>query len=126
MSEEEPARQPTGSVPPAPAAGAADDSKVAGCELCEAARFTPWHHEDELCWVADCEACDVPIVVWNRHGTEPPEADLERMLGTLKAVADRLFGSEGWYLDRNMRQIPHHFHAHGRANDWLQRRNRLR
>ncbi|HUZ43731.1 MAG TPA: hypothetical protein VMU63_04950 [Acidimicrobiales bacterium] len=118
MSDGGPAGPPA--VPPA------DDGKVAGCELCEAARFTPWHHEDELCWVADCEACDVPIVVWNRHGTEPSEADLERMLGTLQAVADRLFGPEGWYLDRNMRQIPDHFHAHGRANDWLARRNRSR
>jgi hypothetical protein len=98
--------------------------KVEGCELCEAARFTPWHHEDELCWIADCEACDVPIVVWNDHGAEPPEAAVEAMLARLGEVADGLFGVGGWYLDRVMRQVPDHFHAHGRANDWLVRRNR--
>src|SRR3954453_6380419 len=23
------------------------------CEICEAARITEWHHEDDICWVAD-------------------------------------------------------------------------
>ena len=44
-----------------------------GCELCEAARFTHWYHEDDVCWVADCEVCETPMVVWRHHGTEPPE-----------------------------------------------------
>ena len=104
----------------------APDGKVAGCELCEAARFTPWHHEDDVCWVADCEACDVPIVVWNRHGAEPPADALDHMLAAIRTVADRLYGAEGWFLDRTMRQIPDHFHAHGRANDWWSRRQRGR
>ena len=25
-----------------------------------------------MCWVADCEICAVPMVVWRHHGTEPP------------------------------------------------------
>ena len=33
------------------------------CELCRAARITPWYHEDEICWVAECEICAVPMVV---------------------------------------------------------------
>lgn len=98
------------------------DGKVGGCELCEAARFTPWHHEDEICWVADCEVCDVPMVVWNRHGSEPPAADLAHMLGALDAVATGLFGPEGYSVDRTMRQIPDHFHAHARDHQWWQRR----
>ena len=42
-----------------------------GCELCEAARLTTWYHEDDVCWVADCEICAVPMVVWRtaRHRT---------------------------------------------------------
>ncbi|MHB8670990.1 MAG: hypothetical protein ACYDAD_10625, partial [Acidimicrobiales bacterium] len=62
------------------------------CELCEAARITPWHHEDEVCWVADCEICDVPMVVWTCHGRVPPEADLAHMLAQLSRVATERFG----------------------------------
>ena len=61
---------------------------VAGCELCEAARLTEWFHEDDICWVAACEVCDVPMVVWKCHGQEPPEAEVEHMLGQLGVVAD--------------------------------------
>ena len=51
--------------------------KVDGCDLCEAARITPWFHEDDVCWIAECEICYVPMVVWRSHGTEPP-ADAAR------------------------------------------------
>jgi hypothetical protein len=62
------------------------------CELCEAARLTVWHHEDDTCWVADCEVCDVPMVVWKQHGNEPPEVEVEHMLARLGEVADRVLG----------------------------------
>ena len=103
-------------------ASGAGRAKVAGCDLCEAARFTPWHHEDDVCWVADCEVCDVPMVVWNFHGAEPPAADVEHMLHELQRVAGALFGEDGYTLDRTMRQIPDHFHAHARDRDWWHRR----
>jgi hypothetical protein len=94
----------------------------AACDLCEAAPITPWYHEDEVCWVADCEVCDVPMVVWRRHGPEPPEADVDHMMARLTEVADARFGAGTWRLDRVMRQIPDHFHAHARDRDWWQRR----
>jgi len=99
-----------------------DNGKIDGCELCEAARFTPWFHEDDICWVAECEVCGVPMVVWNRHGTEPDEADLTHMLGHLDRVATDQFGEGGYSIDRTMRQIPTHFHAHARDPDWWNRR----
>ncbi|HEY2300482.1 MAG TPA: hypothetical protein VGH66_01235 [Acidimicrobiales bacterium] len=93
--------------------------KVGGCELCEAARMTHWHHEDSICWVADCEACDVPIVVWNDHGAEPPADQVEHMVAELERVGARCFGPDGYSIDRVMRQIPDHFHAHARdRNRW--------
>ena len=92
------------------------------CELCVADRWTHWYHEDERCWVADCEACDTPMVVWAHHGTEPTEADVDHMLGCLAVAADVRFGSDRWQVDRTMRQVPDHFHAHARDDGWWQRR----
>jgi hypothetical protein len=43
------------------------------CELCDASRTTEWFHDDELCWVAECESCFVPMVVWRQHDPDPPE-----------------------------------------------------
>jgi hypothetical protein len=92
------------------------------CELCEAARITPWHHEDDICWVADCEVCDVPMVVWKSHGPVPPDADRAHMIEQLVRVATERFGAEGFNVDDVMRQIPDHFHAHGRDPNWWSRR----
>jgi tryptophan synthase alpha chain len=95
---------------------------VAGCELCEAARFTHWYHEDDVCWVADCEVCETPMVVWKGHGTDPPADQLDHMLSRLAGAAAGRFGPEGWKIDRVMRQIPDHFHAHARDPEWQSRR----
>jgi len=92
------------------------------CDLCEAARITPWHHEDEHCWVADCEICDVPMVVWKEHGPVPPDPVREHMIVQLHRVASARFGADGYRVDTVMRQIPDHFHAHARDPHWLTRR----
>jgi hypothetical protein len=84
--------------------------------------MTTWFHEDELCWVAECEACAVPMVVWKRHGPEPSPAETESMLACLARVADEVLGVGHWSFDRVMRQIPDHFHAHARDPDWWFRR----
>jgi hypothetical protein len=83
-----------------------------GCLLCAAERITPWYHEDDVCWVADCEICATPMVVWRWHGVDPSAADLEHMLSRLADVAAGVF--DGHYVDDNMRNIPDHFHAHAR------------
>ena len=85
----------------------------AGCELCEAARLTEWYLEDDLCWVAECEACFVPMVVWKRHDPNPPEEVRVVLLQRLSAVADRVLSGEYWIDDR-LRSIPGHYHAHAR------------
>jgi hypothetical protein len=92
------------------------------CELCEAARMTTWYHEDDVCWVADCEVCDTPMVVWQRHGAEPPLDQIDHMLGALDRIAADRFGQDGFTVDRVMRQIPDHFHAHARDTNWWFRR----
>ena len=97
----------------------------ARCDLCQAARLTRWYHEDPTCWVADCEICDVPMVVWRRHGTEPPAADLAHMTAVLGRVAGERFGD--YLLDTVRRNIPDHWHAHARPRGtaalhwWLRR-----
>ena len=92
------------------------------CELCEAARMTTWYHEDDICWIADCEICDVPMVVWREHGATPPETAVDHMVAALDRVATSRFGSGGYNIDRIMRQIPDHFHAHARDPNWWFRR----
>lgn len=85
-----------------------------GCELCEAAPMTTWHHDDDLCWVADCDACGTPMVVWRRHGSEPPDDERRHMIEALTRVAAGCFGPGRFTIDPVMRQIPGHFHAHAR------------
>ncbi len=94
----------------------------AACDLCEAARITPWHFEDDICWVADCEICSVPMVVWKRHGASPADDAVEHMIGHLSRVATERFGETPFVIDRIMRQIPDHFHAHARDDGWWWRR----
>jgi hypothetical protein len=84
-----------------------------GCDLCEAARITPWYHEDDICWIAECEICAVPMVVWRHHGVEPPSDHLEHMRGQLARIAGQELTVEH-YVDDNMRNIPDHYHAHAR------------
>ena len=83
------------------------------CELCEAAPFTEWFHDDDLCWVAECEACSVPMVVWRRHDPWPPADVRARLHEVLLAVVGARFVDEIW-IDENMRSIPTHYHAHAR------------
>ena len=92
------------------------------CELCEEARLTTWHYEDDVCWVADCEICTVPMVVWRKHAVDPPADVLAHMVAQLGIVADRELGPGTWSLDQVMRQIPDHFHAHARDPGWWMRR----
>ena len=86
---------------------------VDGCDLCEAARITPWFHEDDVCWIAECEICYVPMVVWRSHGTSPPSDQLDHMHLQLARIAGETLTVEH-YVDDNMRNIPDHYHAHAR------------
>src|SRR5690242_12175428 len=82
------------------------------CELCVAAQITPWYYEDDICWIAECEICETPMVVWRQHGTVPSPEHLAHMHAQLTAVTLEHFGP--FYIDDNMRNIPDHYHAHGR------------
>lgn len=84
-----------------------------GCELCEAARLTDWYYEDELCWVAECEACFVPMVVWKAHDPHPSEEIRVVLLNHLNRIAADLLG-EHYFIDDRLRSIPGHYHAHAR------------
>jgi len=86
---------------------------VTPCELCEAARLTEWFHEDELCWIAECDLCSVPMVVWKVHDPSPPGDVRAQLHDRLAAVVGQHFEFEHW-IDDNMRSIPTHYHAHAR------------
>lgn len=85
------------------------------CELCLAHKLSPWLHEDEECWVAECIICDTPMIVWRPHGL--PDAETEqRLLETFARVASEEYGKDGWWLDGNRRNIPDHWHSHARPS----------
>jgi len=84
-----------------------------GCDLCEAARITPWFYEDELCWIAECEICATPMVVLRRHARSPDGEEKATLHARLAAVVAEHFSFEH-YVDDNMRNIPDHYHAHAR------------
>ena len=53
--------------------------------------MTPWLHEDDDCWVAECLVCRTPMVVWRSHGL--PEPDLEAaLLDRLERIAAERYG----------------------------------
>ncbi len=86
--------------------------KVEGCDLCRAEKLTPWFHEDDICWIAECEICEVPMVVWRWHGTTPPAEHVDHMRERLGEIAVVQLGE--YYVDGHMRNIPDHYHAHAR------------
>ena len=99
---------------PAPKAGVARYRRpMADCDLCEAAQITPWFHDDELCWIAECEICAVPMVVWKVHDPDPPDDVKEVLHARLAVVVEEHFDFEH-YVDDHMRNIPDHYHAHAR------------
>lgn len=89
-----------------------------GCELCEAARLTEWFYEDDLCWVAECESCSVPMIVWKRHDPDPPEEVRVVLRRVLSSVVEGHIGwgslGSDWWWDDHLRSIPTHYHAHAR------------
>lgn len=87
-----------------------------GCELCEEARMSEWFHEDDECWIAECESCAVPMVVWRRHDASPDEETKRRLHDKLLEVVTQHFDFEP-RVDDNMRTIPDHYHAHARPKD---------
>ena len=85
------------------------------CLLCAAERITEWFHEDEECWIAECEQCYVPMVVWKTHDSSPPVDVLATLHARLAGIVDDHYHfADGHYIDDNMRSIPDHYHAHAR------------
>jgi hypothetical protein len=83
------------------------------CELCEAAPLTERFLDDELCWIAECESCAVPMVVWRRHDPSPPADVVAELHARLASAVVSHFDGEFWIDDR-LRSIPMHYHAHAR------------
>jgi hypothetical protein len=76
--------------------------------------ITTRYYEDQLCWIADCEICLVPMVVWRSHGASPPDEVRTQLLEALAVIANRELGEGNWGFDDHMRNIPDHYHAHAR------------
>jgi hypothetical protein len=106
-------------------AGTSDEGTAPHCELCEAAALTEWFFEDDECWIAECESCSVPMVVWRTHDPSPSEAVKERLWGHLNDVVAAEYQFDH-YIDDRLRTIPTHYHAHARPRDPFNRQARRR
>jgi hypothetical protein len=87
--------------------------RAPACDLCEAARLTEWFYEDDVCWIAECEICAVPMVVWKVHDPDPPDEVKAGLHDRLASVVAEHFDFQH-YVDDHMRNIPDHYHAHAR------------
>lgn len=63
--------------------------------------------------MAECMACDTPMIVWRPHGL-PDEETEGRLLEVLENVADDYYGDASWWPDPRRRNIPDHWHCHAR------------
>lgn len=84
------------------------------CELCEAAPLTERFYDDDECWIAECESCWVPMIVWRAHDHDPPHEVKAMLHERLRTVVAEHFVGEVW-IDDNLRSIPTHYHAHARS-----------
>lgn len=85
------------------------------CLLCREERLTEWFADEECCWIAECEQCYVPMVVWRSHDPSPAETVRADLISRLGAVVEQFYDfPRGFYVDDNMRSIPDHYHAHAR------------
>jgi len=78
--------------------------------------MTEWFYEDEDCWIAECEICAVPMVVWRSHDNAPSDEIKARLHARLAAVVADRFDFEH-RVDDHMRNIPDHYHAHARPRN---------
>jgi len=62
------------------------------------------------------------MVVWKPHGINPTAHDVAHMLDQLSAAGRTRFGDADFSIDRDMRTIPDHWHAHARDADWFRNR----
>ena len=75
--------------------------------------MSEWFLEDEECWIAECESCAVPMVVWRQHDASPDDDTRTRLHDKLFRVVAEHFEFDP-RIDDNMRTIPDHYHAHAR------------
>ena len=54
------------------------------------------------------------MVVWKQHDPSPPEDVRTALLELLGTVVRSSYQFDDFYVDDNMRSIPHHYHAHAR------------
>lgn len=83
------------------------------CPLCVAEKLTPWYLDDDLCWIAECTICTLPMVVLKDHHRSPSAEVKADLHARLAAVVGEHFTFDHW-VDDEMRRIPDHYHAHAR------------
>lgn len=76
------------------------------CSLCRKDPIREQPYQDEVCWTTVCPLHQNPMIVLNRHASQPTEEEWEH----IKMVQERLFPNlrfRGY-----MTSMPQHWHDH--------------
>lgn len=85
------------------------------CELCSLEEKTKWfERKDERFVIIECDQCDQPMSVWRKHEMIISDSDASDMETRLRAVADKFFKKEEYFVDKRQRTIDDHLHWHAR------------
>ena len=91
------------------------------CELCElrdyTQRYCQFVHPFKFA-ILDCDSCDTPMAVLGEHRTTATEDEKNFMIEVLSVIARAKWGTDEFFIDDVMRQIPDHCHIHARRRRW--------
>lgn len=80
---------------------------MAECELCKLEKLTPWHYEDGLIVICDCQTCGTPMLIFRSHG---PRTEEEHLKARIKII--ELYGKRLVKIRTKARKITEHEHWH--------------
>jgi len=78
-----------------------------GCELCTLEKLTAWHYADDVIVICDCLTCEVPMLVFRRHGDIPLAEEhhaRQKLIG--------LYGKRLIKMRTQARKVKDHRHWH--------------
>jgi len=64
--------------------------------------------------ILDCMDCKIPMMVWKEHTMDVNESDQYVLESFLIETANMFYKGKEFYISKDQRKIPDHFHWHAR------------